>query len=96
MCASAAARAFSTAAFTAAATRSSSIALSAGSTAFGSMVMRVTSHFPFICTFTSPPPASPSTAARASFSLGVGHRLLELLRLPHQVLDVHVVSCAAR
>src|SRR6266542_1577990 len=73
MCASDAARAFSTPAFTAAETRSSSIERSAGSlpccgSAFGSIWRRAISHLPFIRTLTSPPPDSASTEISESFS----------------------------
>src|SRR5512133_512892 len=70
-CASAAARAFSTAALTAAVTRSSSIARSPPSipsSAFGSIESFVTSHLPFIVTLTRPPPLSASTESSPSFS----------------------------
>src|SRR5512137_768814 len=68
MVSSASTRAFSIAAFTAAATRSSSMPLSAGSMALGSMVIRRTSKRPFIFTWTRPPPASASTSSVTSVS----------------------------
>src|SRR5574341_647078 len=67
--ASAAARALSTAALTAAVTRSSSIARSPPSSALGSIASFVTSHLPLMVTLTRPPPLSASTEIPPSCSL---------------------------
>src|SRR3990172_150272 len=69
------------AAFTAAVTRSSSIAVSAGSIALGSILIDLMSWVPVATTVTRPSPALPSTVSSASAFLRSSMSLGSLLAL---------------